>query len=178
MTSHGVNKTIDKCLWHIVPFLTSRGLEFVDVRRLSSSVVDRSSKPVQKMLYESENGVEGWPVQYMNSIGFKKVLSKKSTVGPRVFLLEKIPRMLSENWNHMRPKNLIDVTSHCKSTSRTVIFKVQNNKLHSLTLCDASPYHNVCSTPSVPLHDPRVGIPFTVTSIHTETVIGVINAEA
>ena len=129
------------------------------------------------MLYGNEIGVESWPVQFMNSIGLKKVLSKKSTASPRVILLEKIPRILSEKWIHMKPKHLIDETSRCKSTSRTIILKVQNNKLRSLTICDASPYRNVYSSPSVPLHVARVGIPLTCTSKHTETIIGVINTE-
>ena len=41
------------------------------------------------MLYGSEIGGEGWPVENMNFISLKKVLSKKSTVSPRVILLEK-----------------------------------------------------------------------------------------
>ena len=104
--SHGVNKPTDKCLRRVLPFLMQRGLEFVDVRRLSSSVVDTSPQLVPKVLYGSEIGGEGWPVQYMNCIGLKNVLSKKSTLSLRIILLEKITRMLSEKWNHMRPNPL------------------------------------------------------------------------
>ena len=53
-TSNEVNKPIDKCLRHVVPFLTERDLEFVDVRRLSSLVVDTSAQLVPKMLHGSE----------------------------------------------------------------------------------------------------------------------------
>ena len=79
---------------------------------------------------------------------------------------------IERKWNHMRPKHLTDIASRCNSTSRTITLKVQSNRLRSLTICDASPYHYVCSTPSVSLHDALVGIPFTCTSIHTETAIG------
>ena len=154
-TSNEVNKPIDKCLRHVVPCLTERDLEFVDVRRLSSSVDGYVSPTRPKdATWEREAGqFSTWIPLVWRKFWVRKAL------WARALSCWKIPRILSEKWNHMRAKHLIEVTSRCKSTSKTIILKVQNNKLRLLTICDASPYH-VCSIPSVPLHDARIGRTF------------------
>ena len=110
-------------------------------------------------------------------LAWRKFWVRKELWARAFFSWKRYPGCWSKKWNHMEPKHLIDITSHYKSMSRTIILKIQN-KLCLLTICNVTLYHNVCFTPSVLLHDTRSGIPFTCTSIHTETAIGVINSEA